>query len=516
MPRNENELTYEFGDFDSRDTYTIVAAPPDADGLRCTIRRKGKDLTSFVVTPKGLEGAHGVLTFAQDHLSADGRSVKRGAKLSDWTAPFLVPRRFIAELLEHGSSELNLTSGTSTFERDDQLSARDRKRAKDCGLPLLKARDDQQTVLVSADPSYPLLVLREFGEPMVQWQKGRLSGWPRSQPGAVKPKPAKVEETPAKPAPKGWPKHADSAFADLLIAAAKTLVARKPAKVPSVVCKGARASGLRVAGSATYWYNDQGMFRHTTATQRIDDGSEWHIPLGVVGDRALWCVNGERFSGIRGARATGKPFTVLESTKLPSRTLELAGSGEDIFLIESKTVMRVRDGKLQRLAIRPSSATEIVASRDGMYVIDQCGNHSAIYVQAAGATAFEKIGGLSYPRSLTVTDDGIFWIERVIAGPGNLGAPDVLVRWRRGDHKPQRILWAEKLLGLGADGSSLYVLFETSDADDDRVTLLLRVDHDGNDPQVVARVDRLELDHLVVGNGVATMTRGDDVVRVPI
>jgi hypothetical protein len=201
---------------------------------------------------------------------------------------------------------------------------------------------------------------------------------------------------------------------------------------------------------------------------------------------------------------------VLETTDLPSTTSEIAGFGSDIFLLGSKEVTRVRDGKLKALALRPKYAKAICASRAGLHVVDESGG--VLYFQPEGASAFEKVtGNLHYPTFLTVTDDGVYWVEKCTYATGSLACPDVLVRWRPGDKKPEKIYWAKSLAGLGAEGEALYVLFETSDKKDKDVTLLLRLDHDGEHPQVIARG---ALGSLVVGEGQATMTRGDDIVRV--
>jgi predicted DNA-binding WGR domain protein len=184
-------LNYECGDLDANDEYTLEVVRPAADGVRFTVKGSAMKPVSVHVTEAALEGGVGVLRLEQDVLFAGDTEVPDGFVSNEWTAPFLVPRRFIRELAQQETSTLKIYGEEAVFTRDDGQGAEEKKWSKRLGLPVLKAVNDQMTLIVSANPALPMLLSREAGEPMVVWAKGALSAWPRTASPASQARPPK-------------------------------------------------------------------------------------------------------------------------------------------------------------------------------------------------------------------------------------------------------------------------------------------------------------------------------------
>lgn len=183
-------LRYELGDFDANDDYVFEVAPPTADGLRFVVKSESMAARSVHVPLAALDDAAGPMRIEQDVLRAGAAEIS-GGTVATHTAPFLVPRRFVRELLADGASDLAIFEAPATFTRGE-LDEEDRELANRAGIELLRADGAESSLLVAADPSVPMLFSRTAGEPMVHWVEGALRGWPKEKAGK-KAKPAKAK-----------------------------------------------------------------------------------------------------------------------------------------------------------------------------------------------------------------------------------------------------------------------------------------------------------------------------------
>jgi hypothetical protein len=306
-------LLYDLEDFDAHDT-ALFTLRSVGDDLEVDLLTVGNVL-ELRFTNEALETAGAFLHLAQGHVQpTDAKRKDKSLKspLGANLPPFLLSRAAFRALLTGKA-----TFGDGEIELVERRVIQAKIDGKETKLPIVVARGEGGEIdelYVLDDERWPVVLKRTWdGECFIELRAAghdttektksprfcTLKAAPGTGSSTTKP------PTPARPAPKGWPRKADFDFADVLIAAAQTLVAQKPVHEPNVLCKDARPSRLCVVAGATFWYNDEGIFRHTRKTERLDEGSEWHLALGVDGERALWIGQADGFpaSEVRRRRA---------------------------------------------------------------------------------------------------------------------------------------------------------------------------------------------------------------------
>jgi hypothetical protein len=179
-------LHYQFGDFDASDNSVIEVNTTPGGGLRFLFTSGLRWPKPIVITEEALEGGEGPLRVEQGLLYAGRKELSNDmTEIAGWTAPFLVPRRFIRDLLADGVAELTVIDTSLVFLRDDKLNKHELALAENVGFEVIKATSCAGTLLMSANPSLPVLVSREDDLPMVTWKEGRIPAL--SRPGQGEP-----------------------------------------------------------------------------------------------------------------------------------------------------------------------------------------------------------------------------------------------------------------------------------------------------------------------------------------